>query len=148
MLLPMLACANASHLPDDPQALVDSPAAAESSMRIAECKRLIREMDGAIRAYELDQDRYPSLCRNAEVVQALSSSTAGEPPYFDFSPWRLNDEKEVTDPWGRPLRFYNNAVNWPGNRGEAHYHNKETFDLSSAGPDGRWDTPDDIANWR
>jgi general secretion pathway protein G len=41
------------------------------------------------------------------------------------------------DPWGHPYLYV-----FPGK------HNTNSYDLSSAGPDGIPGTPDDIANWK
>lgn len=40
------------------------------------------------------------------------------------------------DPWGHPFLYV-----FPGQ------HNTNSFDLSSAGPDGKFGTSDDIVNW-
>jgi len=41
------------------------------------------------------------------------------------------------DPWGHPYLY-----EYPGK------HGTNVYDLSSAGPDGKFGTPDDIANWQ
>lgn len=62
---------------------------------------------------------------NVLVVDKLS---CWKGPYF--SEIALNDE------WGNKLKYM-----YPG------IHNKDSFDLSSAGRDGKYDTYDDINNW-
>jgi general secretion pathway protein G len=43
------------------------------------------------------------------------------------------------DPWGNPFRYRASGDD---------LHNKDSFDLWSAGPDGKDGTDDDIKNWR
>jgi hypothetical protein len=44
--------------------------------------------------------------------------------------------RALVDPWGNNYRYQ-----CPGK------HNRTSFDLQSAGPDGEYDTEDDIKNW-
>ncbi len=74
--------------------------------------------------------------------------------YYEFGRRALADTDgdglpEVVDGWGKPL-LYNSgpAENGPFNQNGAPKHNRGTFDLSSAGPDGKHATADDVANWR
>jgi general secretion pathway protein G len=46
------------------------------------------------------------------------------------------------DPWGTPYRF---DAEDPDRR--PLRHNPDSYDLSSAGPDGEWGTEDDLTNW-
>ncbi len=50
--------------------------------------------------------------------------------------WHQYLDKIPPDPWGHAYRY-----EYPGK------HNTNSFDLSSAGPDGVFGTADDIGNW-
>ena len=73
--------------------------------------------------------------------------------YYAFDPKSLKDTDndglpELVGPWGRP--FHYNAgtkQNGPFNQNGAPKHSAEGFDLSSAGPDGKHGTDDDVTNW-
>ncbi len=64
---------------------------------------------------------------------------------FSFDEKNLTNEKPVqlVDAWGNPMRYRP----WRGRKIKETAHNPRTYDLSSAGPDGFWDTEDDICNW-
>ena len=76
------------------------------------------------------------------------------PRFYDFHTRSLKDEDkdgipEVVDSWGNPLLYNTGAKqNGPFNQNGAPTHNKPTYDLSSAGPDGEHGTEDDITNWQ
>jgi len=87
----------------------------------------------ALALFRVHCGRYPT---TQEGLRALL-----EPPQDQEiqSRWRgpyVANEAALTDPWARPLRYI-----CPGQ------HNPTGFDLSSAGPDGVFDTADDINNW-
>ena len=50
--------------------------------------------------------------------------------------WRQSLDRIPWDPWGHPYHYV-----FPGQ------HNTNSYDLSSAAPDGIPGTPDDITNW-
>lgn len=110
------------------------------------CRELIRELTAAVKRFELDKERYPG-SSNTELVALLEGRDERRRPYFTFKPEMLSSAREVTDPWGRPLHYRNNSVNWPANQDDPGAHNKTSFDLWSAGADGVSGTPDDITNW-
>ena len=81
----------------------------------------------ALDAYEVDIGSYPKSLQ--DLFQQPSGATNWHGPYFD--PPVL-----PVDPWGTPYIY-----ECPGK------HNPNGYDLSSAGPDGRIGTADDINNW-
>ncbi len=73
--------------------------------------------------------------------------------FFEFTRYMLCDTDgdgipEVLDEWGRPLRYNTGGQDdGPFNQNGAPTRHPGRFDLASAGPDGRFDTDDDIGNW-
>jgi general secretion pathway protein G len=78
--------------------------------------------------FKKENGLYPSGTNelNDLVVKPLNASTN----------WHRYFEKVPQDPWGHPYLYV-----FPGK------HNTNSYDLSSAGPDGLPGTKDDIANW-
>ncbi len=111
-----------------------------------QCQHLIDNLTMATKIYELDNNAYPA-SGNASLVTALSSAGPKKLPYFEFVKGMLNDKGEVLDPWGRPLVYANNAVNYPGNMEDKKARNKTSFDIHSFGADGKDGTADDPNNW-
>ena len=76
------------------------------------------------------------------------------PRYYDFRAKSLKDADkdgipEVVDSWGNPLLYNAGAKqDGPFNQNGAPKQNPTTYDLSSAGPDGKHGTEDDITSWR
>jgi len=73
--------------------------------------------------------------------------------YYEFQTRSLKDTDndglpELVDPWGDTF-LYNTGgeTNGPMNQNGAPKHSAEGFDLSSAGPDGKHGTDDDVTNW-
>ncbi len=59
-------------------------------------------------------------------------------PEYEGAGRYVNDDRLVIDPWRNPMRYQYPGVN----------NNVENgFDLWSAGPDGEFDTDDDVTNW-
>jgi len=81
----------------------------------------------ALDEYKVDYGHYPKSLQN--LVQQTGDATNWHGPYF-------NPPKLPTDPWGDPYIY-----EYPGK------HNTNGYDLSSAGPDGKPGTDDDIGNW-
>ena len=81
----------------------------------------------ALGQYEVDNGHYPKSLQ--ELLQAPSNSRNWRGPYFD-------PPKLPIDPWGNAYIYY-----FPGK------HNQSSYDLLSAGPDGKEGTDDDIGNW-
>jgi general secretion pathway protein G len=75
--------------------------------------------------FKKDVGHYPNGL-NDLVVQPAGATTN----------WHQCLEKIWPDPWGHPYRY-----DFPGK------HRTNSYDLSSAGPDGKFGTADNIANW-
>ncbi len=80
----------------------------------------------ALDLFKEDNSFYPANL-NAFIIKPANASTNWH-QYLDHVP--LN-------PWGHPYLYVS-----PGQ------HNTNSYDLSSAGPDGIPGTPDDIVNWQ
>jgi general secretion pathway protein G len=81
----------------------------------------------ALGQYEVDNGFYPKSLQDLIVQPSDAKNWHG--PYFD-------PPKLPVDPWGNPYVYY-----YPGK------HNQGSYDLLSAGPDGKEGTDDDIVNW-
>ena len=79
----------------------------------------------ALGAYEVDNGFYPHSLQDLLVQPATAKNWHG--PYLDKLP---------TDPWGNPYIYYFPGKHVPG-----------SYDLLSAGPDGKEGTDDDIVSW-
>jgi general secretion pathway protein G len=82
----------------------------------------------ALDQYQADNGRYPASLH--ELWQSSSNTPAWHGPYLD-------PPKSPIDPWGDPYIYH-----YPGK------HNPDSYDLLSAGPDGKEGTADDIGNWQ
>lgn len=95
-------------------------------------KTQIAAFSTALSAFEVDNGYYP---RGKDGLQMLIQKPS------DAQGWRgpyLEEKGGIpNDPWGRPY-FYE----CPGK------HNLNSYDIMSAGFDGREGTEDDITNWR
>ena len=84
----------------------------------------------ALNAYEIDNGSYP---KGKDGLRNLIDKPN------DANNWRgpyLDDKGGIpADPWGNPYIY-----EFPGRRGSS-------YDLSSAGPDGKPGSDDDITNW-
>ena len=107
--------------------------------------RQVYDVDPPDKATGLDPDLdKPSEC----LVRYLSKA-----PYHEFNKESLRDTDgdgipEVVDAWGHPF-IYNSGPEQDGpfNQNGAPKHNTKRFDLSSAGPDEKHGTDDDVTNW-
>jgi general secretion pathway protein G len=79
----------------------------------------------ALGAYEVDNGSYPKSLQDLVVAPGNARNWHG--PYLDSLP---------VDPWNKPYIYY-----FPGK------HNPSSYDLSSAGFDGKEGTDDDVVNW-
>ena len=96
--------------------------------RVAAAQTQIANFATALDAFEVDNGYYPK-GRNGllDLVEQPRDTESWKGPYI----------KEVPlDPWQHPYVY-----EFPGKR------NAKSFDLMSAGPDGREGTDDDITNW-
>lgn len=92
--------------------------------RIKATKAQISSFATSLDMFEVDNGHYPKHLEDLSVKPR------------DASNWRQYMEKVPMDQWGNPYVY---AV--PGK------HRPGSYDLSSAGPDGRIGTEDDIGNW-
>jgi general secretion pathway protein G len=82
----------------------------------------------ALGQFEIDNGQYPKGLH--DLVQKPDDATNWHGPYFD-------PPKVPVDPWGNEYIY-----EFPGK------HNPGSYDLMSAGPDGKKGTEDDICNWQ
>jgi len=83
-----------------------------------------KELAKSVAAYRLQRGRFPTM---AEGLAALQNEDHGAPLV----------EHLPRDPWGKAY-----AYRVPG------VHNRFAVDIYSAGPDGVFDTDDDVGNWK
>lgn len=96
--------------------------------KITAAKSQIASIALALNAYEVDNGYYPKTGALNALIDQPGDATNWRGPYL---------EKAVPlDPWNNPYVY-----EYPGK------HTVNGFDLSSAGPDGRAGTDDDINNW-
>lgn len=81
----------------------------------------------ALDSYNVDMGTYPSGLQ--DLIQAPHNAKNWHGPYFD-------PPQIPTDPWQNAYLYA-----FPGK------HNGTSYDLWSAGPDGKSGTADDIGNW-
>ena len=98
--------------------------------RITAAQTQLAAFATALNAYEIDNGGYP---KGKDGLRNLIDKPG------DAVNWRgpyLDDKGGVpTDPWGNPYIY-----EFPGRR-------SSSYDLSSAGPDGKAGSDDDITNW-
>ena len=82
----------------------------------------------ALDAFEVDNGYYPKSGAINALVEQPGDASGWKGPYLS--------KGIPLDPWGNPSSY-----DYPGK------HNVNGFDLSSAGPDGKAGTDDDIDNW-
>ena len=82
--------------------------------------------------FRIDNGYFPN---STNVLEALLQPPAGATNWR--GPYLMAEAGITNDTWGTPFRFF-----VPG------YHNTNSFDIISAGPDRRLYTEDDIGNWR
>ena len=85
----------------------------------------LASLDTALKLYRLDKGAYPTTQQGLEAL--LMAPGPGREPYL---------EKPALDPWQRKYLY-----RCPGT------HRTASYDLSSAGRDGKEGSEDDIKNW-
>jgi general secretion pathway protein G len=93
------------------------------------------QIDGLCVALDLFKNEngyYPS---GTNALNDLMVKPAGANNWHQY--YDSRDGKIPLDPWGHAYLY-----EFPGK------HRTNSYDLSSAGPDGKFGTEDDIANWR
>jgi general secretion pathway protein G len=88
----------------------------------------LSSLELALDAFQIDTKHYPAQTEGLQaLVQEPANATGWRGPYMRIIP---------PDPRGKPYIYV-----FPGT------HLQDGFDLSSAGPDGKPGTADDITNW-
>jgi general secretion pathway protein G len=96
--------------------------------RIGATKTQINAFDTALNMFEVDNGHYPRGKNGLnDLVVRPKDATSEWHQYMDSVP---------LDPWQHPY-----AYDFPGK------HRPNSYDLSSAGPDGQFGSQDDINNW-
>ncbi len=94
----------------------------------------MQKIETALNRYIMDFNKYPSVLTNSAVWQRLTNYVS---------------DLTRTDPWGQPYR-YNRLKGFkhlPDGRNEER-EREDAYELRSAGPDGIFDTADDIVTSR
>lgn len=91
-------------------------------------------LNGALDQFRMNCDRFPT---SEEGLVALSVKPDSDELAEKWRGPYLKDGSKLKDAWGRDFIYVS-----PGQ------YNQNTYDLSSAGPDGRPGTDDDIVNWQ
>jgi general secretion pathway protein G len=95
--------------------------------QIVKAKTEIKNIETALDAFEIDTGNYPTQNEGLEILfNNTSNIKEWHGPYIN---------KNRLDPWGNDYKY-----NHPGK------HNPQGHDVISAGPDGKFDTADDIFN--
>jgi type II secretion system protein G len=105
------------------------PPEAQLQADVTNVKAMIKSLEAALDIFEIDNGRFPT---SAEGLSALTKQPKDAKNWK--GPYIKNDVPK--DPWGNALIYKH-----PGTK------NKNGFDLSSAGPDGKPETADDLGNW-
>jgi general secretion pathway protein G len=96
--------------------------------RVLRAKRDVETIAVQLKLYQALNGFLPTTAQGLQaLVTAPEPKPAGWHPLMDAVP---------LDPWGNPYRYKAPGV-----------HNPGSYDLYSAGPDGKADTGDDIGNW-
>lgn len=97
--------------------------------KVTAAKTQISTLGTALDAFEVDMGYYPSSSDGLQVLQVQPKNPKN---------WRGPYLKQAVpnDPWGNAYVY-----DYPGK------HNAGSYDLMSAGPDGRTGSDDDINNW-
>ena len=115
-----------------------------------ETKTTIDNIGSALQEYSMHKDPrglYPPATASQDgngtedLVRILNDKGL-----FQFSDKQLSqdDPPQLLDGWGTPMRYHP----WKGQSDKTGAHNKRTFDLWSAGPDGDFTTEEDnLTNW-
>jgi general secretion pathway protein G len=109
-------------LPNVRQAMIDA--------KTGTAEMYINKLSGDLALYEATNGRPPS---TQQGLAALVVKPTSEPIPRK---WSQREDKIELDPWGKEYLYDS-----PGK------HNVNSFDVYSAGPDGKPGTDDDVGNW-
>ena len=104
-------------------------AVADQKNKVAD---LEKQIEAACVAYKAKNGTLPPSSENYRLVQILKQDNPQGTSFMGNSPYSLNANGEIVDPWGTPFRI----TFGPDSKVHA----------SSAGPDKIFGTPDDVTN--
>jgi general secretion pathway protein G len=97
--------------------------------RVKSAKVMLSNFETTLDTFEIAVGRYPTTAEGLRVLV--------EKPVNNPGNWQKPFMKNIPlDPWGNEYQYV-----YPGT------HNKDSYDLSSLGPDGKLGGGDDIVNW-
>lgn len=100
------------------------------SAKITATQQKLMTVYGAVQQYEINAKTLPS---SDQGLQALVSRPGGRP---EPRMWvQLLKEEQLLDSWNNPFKYYTPARD-----------NSDAFEILSAGPDGQFETQDDISS--
>lgn len=98
--------------------------------RVTAAQAQISTLGSMLDVYEADNGAYPTTGQGLRALLARPGSTPGwKGPY-------LKSDEVPKDPWGNDYIYTSPGI-----------HNPASYDLVSAGPNGRLGGGDDVANW-
>jgi len=90
----------------------------------------ISQIQTALLAYQTEYDKFPPGKDNATIIRELMSDSPRQIAFLNLKPADMNAKGEALDAWSTPLRISLTDAQAPV--------------IQSAGPDKKWNTPDDI----
>jgi hypothetical protein len=97
-------------------------------------QNLYAQLSIASRAYKQEYGTYPESSENKAVIAALTGDNPRKIVFFEPQRKQLNEQKEILDGWGTPIRIA--------------FPSDELPSFLSAGKDKVFGTPDDIKDKR
>ncbi|MDD3726393.1 MAG: type II secretion system protein GspG [Candidatus Ratteibacteria bacterium] len=115
---------------------------AKSRALLVKTQAIINAVEAALSMYGTDFGDYPYYTGEGSsilvyVLQGPVDSVFWKGPYMRFKTADTDREGNILDPWKNPLYY-----KYPQDE-----HPNVPYIIVSAGPDRRFDTPDDIGNW-
>ena len=124
----LLGCVGCNKKEDkDTTITITVPAADRTPSQIKAAQVRLMAFSTALDMFAVDNGHYPA---TGDGLNALVQNPSG------LKNWHQYLDAVPKDPWGNPFIY-----KFPGT------HRTNSYDLSSAGPDGRPGTSDDITNW-
>lgn len=112
-----------------PAIMVNRTAGPEALMQV-----LYSQLSVACQQYKQEYGKYPESQENKHVIAALTGDNPRKIVFFEPHSKQLNDQKEILDRWGTPIR-----ITFPAD---------EPPSIVSAGKDRIFETTDDIKDKR
>ena len=109
---------------------------------IVKTKAIINSLEAALSMYGTDFGDYPYYDGEGSsllvgLLQGPVESRLWKGPYMRFKEEDLDSDRNILDAWKVPLYY-----KYPQDQ-----HSNVPYIIFSAGPDRRFNTPDDIGNW-